>query len=266
MGIMTQIADVDHAISALDAWLREQDYTRRSRDGIAAHIREHGELSGAVPSTWTVKTSSRATEIFVESLPPVPPESDDWGDEGQWTPSDAYRIEPPELDDEFDVPDAPDYSVTLEPGYREALEADGILILPISGGADPTPFAPSEQDWQDYREYSEWLDRLDAFNADRLDRPTMEGIEAGPGHLDPCRLSHAHGSAIAATETVQGQDDKAPHLRRGIGHVASHCESEGRPQGPQRPGCRLNAYFCESCSAPTWDTSPRPDRARSLLD
>ena len=77
-----------------------------------------------------------------------------------------------ESDDfDWDAPTAPPMSPSpVEPGYREALERDGITVLPICGGApDPTPFAPSEQDWQDYREYSEWLDRLDAFNADRLD-------------------------------------------------------------------------------------------------
>jgi hypothetical protein len=177
---MTQIADIDHAIHALDGWLRDQDYTRRSRDGIAAHIREHGELSGTVPQFLDLADLEVATEVYCESLPPVPPESDEWSDDGRWTPNDTCRIEPPELeagdgtepewepdDFDWDAPDGtPDESVTRQPGYREALERDGITLMPISGGApepEPTPFVPSEADWAEYREWTEWVDRLDSL-------------------------------------------------------------------------------------------------------
>jgi hypothetical protein len=55
----------------------------------------------------------------------------------------------------------------VRPRYREALERDGIMPLPVSGGApEPTPFTPSEQDWLDYREWSAACDRIDRFNAD----------------------------------------------------------------------------------------------------
>ena len=167
MGSLSQALDFDQAIGALDSWLIEQDYTRRSRDGIAAHIRQHGELAGASPEFLDSEHIEPATEILVGSFPAVPPDSEDWSDSGRWTPNDAYRIEPPELDGD-DFPDGtPDEFVTRQPGYRESLAADGINLLPISGGApEPEPFVPSEADWQEYRSWTEWVDRLDSLPDD----------------------------------------------------------------------------------------------------
>ena len=168
MGSLSQARDFDQAIDALDGWLRDENYTRRSRDGIAAHIRQHGELVGASPEYLDREHIEPATEILVGSFPAVPPDSEDWSDSGRWTPNDAYRIEPPELDGD-DFPDGtPDEYVTRALGYREALERDGITPLPISGGAPD--FVPSEADWADYREWTEWVDRLDALPDDEGDR------------------------------------------------------------------------------------------------
>jgi hypothetical protein len=49
MSSLSQALGLESAINALDGWLLEQDYTARSRDGIAAHIRREGELLGTVP-------------------------------------------------------------------------------------------------------------------------------------------------------------------------------------------------------------------------
>jgi hypothetical protein len=108
-----------------------------------------------------------ATEIFVESLPAVAPDDESWDDSGLWTPNDAYRLEPPELEGD-DFPDGtPDGSVIRQPCYQESLAADGITLMPISGGApEPAPFVPSEADWADYREWTEWVDRLDSLRDD----------------------------------------------------------------------------------------------------
>ena len=155
---------IDTAISALDGWLLSQDYTGRAREGIAAHIRREGELSGAVGEYLDREHAEVAEAILVESFAPVPPDSDEWADDGRWTPNDVFRVSPPELDDS-DAPDAPDWNATRQPGYREALERDGITLLPaVSGGApepEPTPFEPTPEDWDDYRRDAERRDQAD---------------------------------------------------------------------------------------------------------
>ena len=74
----------------------------------------------------------------------MPITSADWDFDGFWATGPAIPREaaltPPELED-VDGPDAPDEHVTRRPGYREALERDGVTILPVSGGA-PEPIRP----------------------------------------------------------------------------------------------------------------------------
>jgi hypothetical protein len=181
MSIMTQIADTDHAIAVLDDWLRSQDYTRGAREGIRNHVREHGTLEGASPRFLDREHVETATEVLVDAFPPVTYSSPEWGTEGYWTPSDVYRLSPPELDD-IDVPDAPDFAVTQAPGYAAALAADGITLLPISGGGpDDPPYEPTEADRREYAAFSDQLDNLRAWydrNGDDSDRPMGQGFIA----------------------------------------------------------------------------------------
>jgi hypothetical protein len=167
MSIMTRIADVDHAISALDSFLRGHDYTAESRRRIANHVREHRTLEGASPRHLDREHYQTATDIFVEALPAVPMTSDDWDDDGHWNlgPEDEYFGEWPVAPDDG-LPDAPDHVVTTRPGYWAALAADGITRLPaISGGApDDEPYEPSEEDRADYAAWSTSLDAM-AFPA-----------------------------------------------------------------------------------------------------
>jgi hypothetical protein len=160
MSQLTMIADVDHAISALDDFLRDHDYTAESRRRIADHVRTHGTLEGCMPRYLDREHVETAEAVFCEALPPVPMTSSDWDVEGYWTPSDTFRIAPPDPDtfDDIDVPDAPDFAITRAAGYAESLAADGISLLPVSGGSpDAEPFEPTAEDWADYREWSSSL-------------------------------------------------------------------------------------------------------------
>lgn len=101
----------------LDAWLLEQNYCQLSREGIAAHIRQHGELSGAVPVFLDREDEATATDVFDEALPAVPTASHEWGSptgqesrhnplDDRWFPLDTIRAVPPEMDSEdWDDPD-----------------------------------------------------------------------------------------------------------------------------------------------------------------
>jgi hypothetical protein len=81
---------------------------------------------------------------------------------------------------ELDVPDAPDFAVTRRPGYREALAADGIELLPISGGSpDGEPYEPTEADRREYAAFSDQLEHIRAWydrNGDDPDRPMGRGF------------------------------------------------------------------------------------------
>jgi hypothetical protein len=79
-------------MGALDAWLGERDYSPRSRDGIAVHVRANGELAGCVPESLDREDLETATEVFCEALPPVPQTSRDWDVEGYPTPCDARPL------------------------------------------------------------------------------------------------------------------------------------------------------------------------------
>jgi hypothetical protein len=171
MSIMTRIADVDHAISALDGFLRSHDYTGECRRRIADHVREHGTLEGASPRYLDREHYETAEAVFCEALPPVPRCSDDWDIPGYQTPTDArpaLSTVPVTADDILpsldSLPDpTPDQVVTTRPDYWEALERDGITRLPaISGGApdaEPEPYEPSEAD---LAELGRWLHGLDS--------------------------------------------------------------------------------------------------------
>jgi hypothetical protein len=177
MSIMTRIGDVDQALIVLDGFLRDHDYTRASREGIRDHVREQGTLEGTVPRWLDREHYATAEAVFCEALPAVPECSADWDVEGYWTPDDAYRIEPPELDD-IDVPDAPDHAITRRPGYAAALAADGIELLPITGGS-PEAYEPTEADRREYAAFSDQLEHIRAWydrNGDDPDRPMGRGF------------------------------------------------------------------------------------------
>jgi hypothetical protein len=182
MCIMTRIADVDQALIALDGFLRDHDYTAESRRRIADHVRTHGTLEGASPRWLDLEHVETAEGVFVEALPSVPECSTDWDVEGYWTPSDTFRIAPPDPDtfDDIDVPDAPDFAITRAAGYAESLAADGITLLPISGGSpDEPPYEPTEADRREYAAFSEQLDRARAWydrNGADPDRPMGRGF------------------------------------------------------------------------------------------
>ena len=193
------------------------------------------------PSFWTVKTSNPRRRSSSKSLPPVPPESADWGDDGRWTPYDAYRIEPPELDDEFDVPDAPDYSVTLEPGYREALEDDGITVLPISRSRpDPTPFAPANGTGRTIGSIRS------GSTASTRSTPIAWTDQPG-GHRGRSGSSRPVPAFARAMDekNLQGQDSPPDRRVRGLAPSRRIGDERTPGTGHARPGHRLH-YYCGS--------------------
>ena len=132
------------------------------RSGARAYLIEHGTLADC--PYIDREDLEPCTEIYIEGLPTVHADDESWADDdGHWTPDDAIALYPPDLDDVYDIPDAPDFAATQQPGYWEALERDGILPA-LSGGSpdpEPTPFVPSDEDWADYRMWTEMFDARD---------------------------------------------------------------------------------------------------------
>ena len=173
MSIMTQIRDVDHAISALDGWLRERDYTLHCREGIAVHIRANGEVAGCVPEYLDREDLETATGVFCEALPAVPQTSRDWDVAGYQTPSDArpllstVQIGPADIlpadDDQPTDTASPDRDrnnarkLSLVSAWEQGQVE---MTLPsISGGApDPKPFEPTPADLAEDASWSAGLD------------------------------------------------------------------------------------------------------------
>lgn len=74
-------------------------------------------------------------------------------------------------------PDAPDGAITRAPGYREALERDGVTLTP-----DGEPYEPTEEDREDYRRYLDEQDRLEAMREWYRTRPPFaEWLESQGG-------------------------------------------------------------------------------------
>ncbi len=191
MSQFTMTRDIDHAIPALDAYLRSRDYTAECRRRIAIRIHNTGELSCCVPEYLDAEDLDAATEILIDALPAVTYASPEWAEPaGHITPTGAVAwdstvtLTPDDIlqaDDDFPDP-TPDQVVTHRPGYWESLQAAGIERLPvISGGApdDDEPFEPTEAD---RAEYAAWSAQLDAARAwhDRNDFGAWLDANGGP--------------------------------------------------------------------------------------
>ena len=164
---MASVSEIQPALNALSDFLLARSYCERARVGARAYVHVHGTLADC-PHVDPDDLEA-ATEVLVAAFPVVYPDDPSWdAEDGHWTPNDAIALYPPDKDDMYDVPDAPDHRVTLEPGYWEALEKDG--ILPSLAGGAPEPFEPSPEDWQSYCEWSRSLDQPSRYSPESFER------------------------------------------------------------------------------------------------
>jgi hypothetical protein len=176
---------------ALEAWLmHEMDYNPHYARAIADHAGREGELSGAVAAGLLDREhEDDATEIFVESLADVPPDSLAWTHPGIYLdvdslleggrpdrsiPPDAVLL-PPELDPEGPyaptAEDLADYGAWLEALDRDQMAA---LVAPIAGGA---PFEPTAEDVADMEAHWKFTEKQDARRRAENARNALWGYE-----------------------------------------------------------------------------------------
>ena len=204
-------------MGALDAWLRERDYSQRSRDGIAVHVRANGELAGCVPEYLDREDLETATEVFCEALPPVPQTSRDWDVEGYQTPSDARPLlATAELGPDDILPDADD--LPTDPAFdapepeRDPLAPQPALLGPDDGGPDldSLPDVTPDRD----RKAPRKLSRVSAWEQDQVERslPSISGGAPGTEPFEPSPADLAEfaswsadlDDAMAIPKTVPG--------------------------------------------------------------
>jgi hypothetical protein len=118
-----------------------------------------GPVSRRPADWWLGTVTLTPADILVDSawnpddIPDTAPDDFDYdapGPDGEK----GGGLTPTPVDD--DIPDAPDFRITRAPGYEADLNAVGIELMPVCGGApDDEPFEPTAEDWADYREMQE---------------------------------------------------------------------------------------------------------------
>lgn len=185
--IPRQVPCLGDAPTALAAWLLSRDYSAVYRSAIVDHVRQTGELAGAVAAgLLDAEDEGPASEVFADCLPDVPAGDPSWdrpdvfidvetllefGRPAQtetdfdWEPPIPAELEP----DDFDGPDAPDanWSRVRRP---DPLRAAG--IQPVSGGAPMRSGDGSIVDDEQEQEMRRWYRAhpLAEFNAVRPDQ------------------------------------------------------------------------------------------------
>jgi hypothetical protein len=161
-----------------------------------------GQESRRPSAWWLATTTIGPADILTSSAwnPDAAPDDFDWeqwhagggltpGDWSDQPTSDPVPVvvtpadDPSLLPGEFIVPDAPDFGLTRRPGYEASLNAAGIELMPICGGApDADHFEPSTEDWADYREMQERATVQAYFGRRGYSTPTDDELAQLAGH------------------------------------------------------------------------------------
>jgi hypothetical protein len=205
------------ALWALQGWLMDNHYCPHAAGRIVAYAAEEGTPTGS--PYLDREDEATATEVYCEALPAVCWTSHEWGnatgdesmfrlEDDTWTPVDALRAIPPELDEEEEAAllaawdrqadeeirrleagrpapepaayepteqDLADYGDWLEMLDRQQFSAMAAPLPPIAGGG-PEPAGPTEEELADMREQCERADRLESLRRD-LPEPPRYGYE-----------------------------------------------------------------------------------------
>jgi hypothetical protein len=127
--------------------LQDYDYCPAARDAVWRHIVANGTLEG---SAIDREDMGDAEMVYIESLAPVPLDSDAW-DRDAGVLFDVAMLA--EGNHPWPIPTTGDDD---REAFDRAMDALEDFPAPVAGGA---PFEPSPADLEDYHRWSEGLDR-----------------------------------------------------------------------------------------------------------